>query len=438
MRAHRELRLARRDRLARRAPLLGRQRARQPRDFHRQPVEPCRELAIVLLGEDLGRRHECDRAPALDRLQRGERRHHRLAGADVALQQPLHRLPALEVVRDLAPYLFLCAGQLERHARQQRLRQRAGAGEDRRTALGARPPVHLHRHLLRQELVELEALPRRVRARVERALCQRRQPGRRRVQELHRIAELPQLAAAHEVLGQHLAEPRRIGGERARDDLAQRFLAEAGGGRVDRRQPVGHGRVVVHDGELRMHDLGAEVAFAHVAVHAHAGALLERLLRIGIKGEETQHELRARAAFAFLDLRDELAPRPVLDVAAHDAALGLHGRAGDDARERGQRRAVLVAQRKVQHEVLLAHDVEPRELVGERVGALRSVAFRRRRFRALAGHGGTFVGDGDYAAFVSSKASRHPVCREAIVSVGASTATASTSIRDPRGSAATW
>ena len=55
----------------------------------------------VLLGEDLGRRHEGALVPA---LHRGEQRPHgddRLAAADVALQQPVHRVRGRQVLPDL-------------------------------------------------------------------------------------------------------------------------------------------------------------------------------------------------------------------------------------------------------------------------------------------------------------------------------------------------
>ena len=55
----------------------------------------------MLLGEHLGRRHERALVAALHRdEQRGER-DDRLARADVALEQPVHRRGAGEVVRDL-------------------------------------------------------------------------------------------------------------------------------------------------------------------------------------------------------------------------------------------------------------------------------------------------------------------------------------------------
>ena len=155
--------------------------------------------------------------------------------------------------------------------------------------------------------------------------------------------------------------------------------AESRGRRIDRRQPVGQRRAVADDLELRMHDLEAEVAGAHVAEHAHALARLQRLLLARIEREEAQHELRARGASGSAISADELPPRPVLDLGAHDHALGLHGEARLQARERHEARVVLVAQRQVQDEVCVARDAEPRELVGE---AARP---RARRLRGFAG-----------------------------------------------------
>ena len=55
----------------------------------------------MLLGQDLGRRHERHLQAVLHRHQRRQQRDDRLAGADVALQQPVHRLRPLHVVDDL-------------------------------------------------------------------------------------------------------------------------------------------------------------------------------------------------------------------------------------------------------------------------------------------------------------------------------------------------
>jgi hypothetical protein len=73
-------------------------------------------------------------------------------------------------VRDLAPHALLRAGELEPGALDQLLRERAGAREHRCPSLRARLAMRLERELLRKELVELEARPCRMRARVERSL----------------------------------------------------------------------------------------------------------------------------------------------------------------------------------------------------------------------------------------------------------------------------
>ena len=109
-----------------------------------------------------------------------------------------------------------------------------------------------------------------------------------------------------------------------------------------------------------MDDLAPEVAVAHFAEHAHAPARRERLLLVRIEVEEAQHELRPRAAIvaAVFQQADELAPRPVLDVGVDDRAFGLLLDAGLQRRERHDPRVILVAQRQVQHEILVADEAE--------------------------------------------------------------------------------
>ena len=55
----------------------------------------------VLLGQNLRRRHERHLQAVLHRHQRRQQRDDRLARADVALQQPVHRRRALHVFDDL-------------------------------------------------------------------------------------------------------------------------------------------------------------------------------------------------------------------------------------------------------------------------------------------------------------------------------------------------
>ena len=93
----------------------------------------------VLLGENLGRRHERHLQAVLHRDERREQRHDRLARADVALQQPVHRRRPLHVVDDLLQRAPLSFGQLERQNAARRFAD-AIVDLDRRAASTRAPP----------------------------------------------------------------------------------------------------------------------------------------------------------------------------------------------------------------------------------------------------------------------------------------------------------
>ena len=61
----------------------------------------------VLFGERLGRRHEGAAVSRLDRAQKRVQRHHGLARADVALEEPLHRGRTAQVRVDLGDGFLL-------------------------------------------------------------------------------------------------------------------------------------------------------------------------------------------------------------------------------------------------------------------------------------------------------------------------------------------
>ena len=128
----------------------------------RHPDTECREDALdrekVLLGERLGRGHERALAPGLDRPQQRIYRDCRLSGADVTLQQPLHRRGAGQVGVDLHDGVLLRTGEREWQRgsvpideisrRQQRL------GHERLTFRS----TAAQRELEREQLVEREPL----------------------------------------------------------------------------------------------------------------------------------------------------------------------------------------------------------------------------------------------------------------------------------------
>ena len=110
VRADGELRLAAGDGLQRGLLRARLEAAGEPAHLHAQRLQPVRELEVVLLGEDLGGRHERHLPAVLDRLQGRQRRDQRLAAAHVALQQPAHRVRLREVVRDRGPRLSSAPG----------------------------------------------------------------------------------------------------------------------------------------------------------------------------------------------------------------------------------------------------------------------------------------------------------------------------------------
>ena len=219
----------------------------------------------VLLGERLGRRHQRALAAGLDRPQERVERDDRLAGADVALEQALHRRRAREVGVDLGDRLLLMLGQLERECgavaadQLARLRQRGG---DLLLALGSAPR---QRQLEDEQLVEGEPLPSLL-GLLERArLVDRRQ----------RVASERQPALRLQRRRQRVG---MVGHERQRrlDELAQLRRRDLLARRIDRRE-VGRRRAAVE--VERAH---GEAEAVRGAAQTHVRARLQLLLQPGL------------------------------------------------------------------------------------------------------------------------------------------------------------
>ena len=107
--------------------------AGQQADLDAKRRQPSVQGTRVLLDQQFGRRHQ-------HRLQAAERStehrgggDHGLAGTDIALDQPQHRLAQCKIVRDVGNHAPLCAGHRERQLflqlgsrRQHRFDARAG------------------------------------------------------------------------------------------------------------------------------------------------------------------------------------------------------------------------------------------------------------------------------------------------------------------------
>ena len=72
----------------------------------------------MLFRQNFRRRHQRDVEAAFDRHQRAARRDRRFAGADIALQQPPHRMRAAHVRTDFFEHTRLCCRELEAELRE--------------------------------------------------------------------------------------------------------------------------------------------------------------------------------------------------------------------------------------------------------------------------------------------------------------------------------
>jgi len=139
-----------------------------------------------------------------------------------------------EILLDLMPDTLLRTGQLEWQLDEQFLRQGAVTGQHRRAARAPGRIGLAQRDLLSEQFVEGDALPVGALPARERLGIEARRRG---VQRAHAYAEALQLQPRDQRRRQGFGE---IGfGQCARDQLAQRRLPEAGGGRIDRRQRGG-------------------------------------------------------------------------------------------------------------------------------------------------------------------------------------------------------
>ena len=83
------------------AALLAALAAGQDRDADAGRFGERRDGREMLARQDFGRRHQRGLPAGLDHGRGGEQRHHGLAGADVALQQPQHALRLREIGDDV-------------------------------------------------------------------------------------------------------------------------------------------------------------------------------------------------------------------------------------------------------------------------------------------------------------------------------------------------
>ena len=194
---------------AARVPVALPDRAREQPDADAERGAVALEREEVLLGERLRRRHQRAEPPGLDRAQQRIERDDGLAGADVALEQPLHRHGPLEIGVDLLDGALLVGGQPEGQLLAEAGDELAGRAERRRHVVGALRPAAREPDLEDEQLVEGQPRPRPLRL--------RRRAGT--VQRDEGVGLQRQLAPRLQLRGQrvgHVARPIRARRRRAR------------------------------------------------------------------------------------------------------------------------------------------------------------------------------------------------------------------------------
>ena len=358
-----DARATRTHRLETGSPLRRAELAGQPADVDAERIEPGGEVQQVLLGEDLGRRHQRDLVTGLDDIGRHQRRDHRLARADVPLHEAEHRLAPRHVRPELGEHPLLRAGRNEVEARAQTpggLARGPDRGRVTHLRAGAQEPEP---EPVGDELLEGEPPVRRVQPGQQRLHVRLR---RRAVHDPERLGQLGQRALRNQPPRQPVDEGTLVEeGQRLFGQPPEHALLHPVGRRVERRQ-----RVV--ERPRRVVRTAHAVLGMHHLEHARPAPRFPEALQPGTALELTDlclaevKEAQRQRAGAVADAHEQRATATDDDVGDDDLARDDRLGTGLQRPDRRQPGAVLVAEREMEQDVLRAPDAEPFELRGHR------------------------------------------------------------------------
>ena len=351
-------------------------------DLDPKRLEQALGAAQVLEREHLGRRHQRALAALLDGADERGERDDGLARADIALEQPLHRLLRIEVAVDRVERTLLRARERERKRLAETRRQLAGRAErDRAAAIIGLAAMAQQRELQQQELLVGQAATR----------------GLERVAGARLMPRLERVAAQRQAMAQPQFDGHRIGD--AVDQVVERLADEAAQhARRDLARRVVHGdQAGAERGPLGVVE---HLVAAHRQLRA-ARADLERAARhqprARLEGsrqvplvEPGERQLARVVAQAGLQDAQATTPRGPLRDRADPADHGdLLLAAENRLRDRLLRRQVLEAKRQLVDQVAARLDAE-RTQRGDALGRAgdRLPERERPRRRAQAGRGG--------------------------------------------------
>ena len=335
--------------------------AGEPGGLQPERPEPVGEALPVLLGEQLGRRHDRGLHAAGHRLETGDRGDDRLARADVALDEAHHRVRRRHVAEDFLRHALLRARQREWQPFDECVDPVLPAAE-RRRGLGIRDRAQvLQAEVVRQQFLEREALLARVTARNHQRDVR---VGRRPVQVANGFRERGHREFTAYRIGQQLLRRRALHRLQClTGQAAQPALLHALGRRVDRRERIVDGGIlaVAQEPVLRVDHLEAGAALADFAETGHAHTVLELRLLVAREVEETQRELPAAVG----DSHEQVAPAAKRRLGEQHFARHQASFAGNQCAQPDELRTVFVAQRQQEQQVFHPLEMQPFEFFRE-------------------------------------------------------------------------
>ena len=302
----------------------------------------------MLLRQHLGRGKQRRLPPAVHDLQHRPHRDDRLAGTDLALQQPVHGVVESELIGYLSAGQLLPHGQLERQPGVVGVEQAAARARARRRRVGGgrEPPLREH-HLQQERLVPLQPVPGALDV----------GPVHRAVNPAERVGQPAQAVAVpdrarHRVLDiQDIEDDPHRAGDLPGGDLLRRrvdrdHLGGVLGGRV-RGILARIEQLVFGMGELALAPEGRDLAGEQAE---HPGRELPFAPVLPPPAEESEHEHPVPVGHGRLE---DAAPPVAHGTAGHFCDLGLHGHvlAVGQRGEIGQLAPGLVPPRVVPHQV---------------------------------------------------------------------------------------
>ena len=331
------------------APLHVRQIG-EPEAEHVAPgVEQAGDRAEVLLREHLRWRHQRGLAAAVRAGQHRRQGDHRLARADVALEQAGHRRRARDLALDLGERATLCRGErkgqgLEEAAHRVRL------GDRRRKARLCEPALAPHDGELHcEQFIEGEPALGTARHRVVRGV----------VDLAEGLAPPDQLVACAQLVGQRLVDCLGVALERLLDVAPEHGLGESPGAAVDGHEAAAVLLAGVEQVELRVRhrDLAAAVVEADLADEGDSGARRQARGEPGLVEPGDGQHVAERVAY--LRLAGAVhAAAPALGADGHHHAADGSLLADLELADAACGREVVVAERVVAEQVVGGRDPE--------------------------------------------------------------------------------